>query len=108
MLMKQNKKNILKKNEENGANQENKVIEIIDIINKKIIILMITLSKRKKKKQRDSDMFEEIGDFFDNVAAFFSFIWSKGICKFFRQIGKIVIFIIQMFKNNCPAIEWED
>lgn len=44
----------------------------------------------------------------EKFAEFFIFIWNKIICRIGRAIRNAVIFVIQMLKNNCPAIRWED
>lgn len=38
----------------------------------------------------------------------FDFIINKGIIPFFKAIGNGIKLIIQMIKNECPAIKWED
>ena len=38
----------------------------------------------------------------------FNIIINKGIIPFFRAIGNGIKLIIQMIKNECPAIKWED
>lgn len=52
--------------------------------------------------------FKFIGTFFWVLAFPFVYLWKKALGPVFRWIWNAILFLIQMAKNECPAIDWVD
>lgn len=64
--------------------------------------------RREKARRREEWVEKYIFKPILAICKFFQFIWFKIICRVARGIRNAVLFLIQMLKNNCPAIEWKD
>lgn len=62
------------------------------------------LRRLKREENQEKYFFNPIMKFF----GIFVFIWEKILCKGARGVRNAILFLIQMVKNNCPAIEWKD
>ncbi len=67
---------------------------------------------RKPNIEIEWGWLDYVADFFIFIGAIivapFIFIWKKIICPSALWVGNAIVFVIQMAKNNCPAIKWED
>lgn len=77
-----------------------------------LVALTIRLDKRREKSARRKQRRRNFWDGFwygcEKFCDIFVFLWKKVICKAARAVRGAVLFLIQMLKNNCPAIKWED
>jgi hypothetical protein len=70
---------------------------------------VVIRTKRKERKKVREKFFETyLWTPLEKAGNALLFIYKKIICKVGRSIKNTVIFVIQMLKNNCPAIKWED
>lgn len=71
----------------------------------------VIYAERKKKTHpidRIANVMDKIFDGLNWIGNIFVIIWNKIIVKAYKAIRSAILFLIQMIKNNCPAIEWED